>query len=51
MQLGLIIAQTRDRKNRLTGIKLPALKEGLEKVAFKARQLKGMSVIIVFQNT
>ncbi|XP_070199132.1 chromodomain-helicase-DNA-binding protein 1-like [Littorina saxatilis] len=38
--LALIIAQTRDRRNRLSGIKLPALKEGLEKVYLKARQLK-----------
>lgn len=41
-QLALIVAQTRDRNNRLSGIKLMALKEGLEKVYFKAKQLKGM---------
>ncbi|KAL8602933.1 hypothetical protein ACOMHN_057243 [Nucella lapillus] len=38
--LGLIIAQSRDRRNRLSGIKLPALGEGLQKVYHRARQLK-----------
>ncbi|XP_076450689.1 chromodomain-helicase-DNA-binding protein 1-like [Babylonia areolata] len=38
--LGLIIAQTRDRHHRLSGIKLPALREGLEKVYHRARGLK-----------
>ncbi|PVD33729.1 hypothetical protein C0Q70_04989 [Pomacea canaliculata] len=43
--LALIVAQTRDRNNRLSGIKLMALKEGLEKVYFKAKQLKVAKVV------
>ncbi|XP_052802609.1 chromodomain-helicase-DNA-binding protein 1-like [Mya arenaria] len=37
--LGLIIAQHRDRKNNLSGIKLSALRYGLEKVYKKAKEL------------
>ena len=47
-QLGLIIAQTRDRRNRLSGIKLAALQEGLEKVYHKARQLRGKAHLLCF---
>ena len=47
-QLGLIIAQTRDRRNRLSGIKLAALQEGLEKVYHKARQLRGEARLLCF---
>ena len=48
LQLGLIIAQTRDRRNRLSGIKLAALQEGLEKVYHKARQLRGDARLLCF---
>ncbi|KAH3882424.1 hypothetical protein DPMN_006363 [Dreissena polymorpha] len=38
--VALIIAQHRDKHGRLSGIKLPALREGLEKVHRKAQELK-----------
>lgn len=38
--LGLIIAQHRDKRNNLSGIKLSALRYGLEKVYVKAKELK-----------
>ncbi|KAL4225128.1 Chromodomain-helicase-DNA-binding protein 1-like [Mactra antiquata] len=38
--LGLIIAQHRDKRNNLSGIKLSALRYGLEKVYVKAKEYK-----------
>uniref|UniRef100_A0A8C9WMU2 Chromodomain helicase DNA binding protein 1-like n=1 Tax=Scleropages formosus TaxID=113540 RepID=A0A8C9WMU2_SCLFO len=40
LQLALIVAQERDQSNNLSGIKLPALEEGLKKIHRVAKQKK-----------
>jgi hypothetical protein len=40
----LIIAQHRDKRNHLSGIKLPALREGLECVHYAAKARGGMTL-------
>ena len=41
-QLALVIAQHRDNRNHLSGIKLTALSQGLERIHKAAKRLKGM---------
>jgi hypothetical protein len=41
----LIIAQHRDKRNHLSGIKLPALREGLECVHYAAKARGGMTLL------
>ena len=40
-QVALIVAQSRDRKNRLSGILLTSLSQGLQRVAVAAKKMKG----------
>ena len=50
-QLGLIIAQHRDKRNHLSGIKTSALRYGLRRVYKIAKEKKGMqSRIITIKN-
>ena len=42
LQLVLIVAQSRDKDGRLSGIKLTALSDGLRRVAVEAKKMKGM---------
>jgi len=46
-QLALIIGQHRDKNHRLSGIKLSALRYGLEKVHKKAKEMTGQYLIIL----
>lgn len=39
--MALIVAQSRDRKNRLSGILLTSLSQGLKRVAAAAKKIKG----------
>ena len=43
-QVALIVAQSRDRKNRLSGILLTSLSQGLQRVAVAAKKMKGNKV-------
>ena len=40
-QVALIVAQSRDRQNRLSGIKLTSLGQGLQRIAVAAKKMKG----------
>lgn len=40
----MIIAQHRDKRNHLSGIKIPALREGLECVHYAAKARGGMAL-------
>lgn len=37
----MIVAQSRDRQNRLSGIKLTSLSLGLKRIALAAKKMKG----------
>ena len=41
IQVALVVAQTRNRKGELTGIKLPALSDALRYLAHAAKKNKG----------
>ena len=49
-QLGLIIAQHRDKRNHLSGIKTSALRYGLRRVYKIAKEKKGMQSCIITRN-
>ena len=40
-KVALIVAQSRDRQNRLSGIKLTSLSLGLKRIALAAKKMKG----------
>lgn len=44
-QVALIVAQSRDRQNRLSGIILTSLSLGLQRIAVAANKMKGEFVI------
>ena len=44
-QVALIVAQSRDRQNRLSGIILTSLSLGLQRIAVAAKKMKGEFVI------
>lgn len=41
LQVALIVAQSRDRQNRLSGIILTSLSLGLQRIAVAAKKMKG----------
>lgn len=45
LQLALVVAQTRDGGRQLTGIKLPALSTGLQRIARCARKRAGLLLL------
>lgn len=50
-QVALIVAQSRDRKNRLSGIQLTGLSQGLKRVAMAAKKMKGSSSLKIVLTT
>lgn len=47
LQLALIVAQTRDKANNLSGILLSALEEGLRKISRVAKGMRGTLNLVV----